>query len=193
MVNLTKWTQAPQHTRMSDLQDQIESNELQVFAAIQREQLQDEGELSSLRSDMAKAENLRAEAQKLWDSIPVGEVIAKGRPSAMGPVGENKRVTELRDEASQIEADMLRRQREIAVATGHKLLSTPSAHVWNRHAELTEQIAAIRADNAWYYESHWGTLVSVIHNISLVLAIILVFPTGILGIWMIFWVLSLAK
>lgn len=189
---LFKLTDTPDNNIESNLQAKIHDNELAVFQTVEREGLLSTTEISKLQKDGKTIRKLRAKAKSTWDSIAPGVVIRKRGPGGDRPVGKNRKVQELYEQADKLESNLIRQQRAIALDRGPTLLSTPHESLWQEHATLIESVAELHNQHAWYYYSSWGTAVSVIHALLAVPLFISVPITVLLGLWVLFWLVSLA-
>ncbi len=167
-----KLTIAPAFPQESALQDQLSSADVQVFDALRRLDLANHDKIISIDSDDNKVSDLRNKAQQIWDSISVGGVIYKKGVGGDRPAGKNSEVEELRKNADLLEKSVRDKKREISRLEGNKLENTVSASLWHEHQSLLHQIENLHEIHAWYYKGRWGSLLSIIHDLSRLLFLV---------------------
>ncbi len=143
-----------------------------MFAALERLGLASRATVASILDNERRAATLRAQAKQLWDSIPAGEVIYKRGVGEEGPVGKNADVQRLHKEANLLEAAVANQKRQIATLEGQALLGTASSSLWQDRQDLANALERLRDSHAWYYRGRWGTILSVVHDLSRLLFIV---------------------
>ena len=181
-------TPIPEEDKEENLSEQIESTELSIFRELANQNIIPEKTLKEINIFEAKKSYKESDADKLWNSIEVGEVIAKRGVGGTRTVGKNRKVQKLRTEAEGLGGKIVDIKRVFARNFGNNLLSTESEHLWYGLKNLQSEIDDLHERNSWYYKSFLGP---IFFFFKMVLNVLLFIGTPISALLIIIFVFDL--